>query len=130
MFDINLTKSAIDQIEKAQELNRLLSRLMTDIAAGRGYVIMNGASTVSVVARQQGEARIVKVYPTALLQAKRYTKEEATKRHRAVNDPTQFEVVRLREAIARQGEALNAYLGELTKFNSDACRDLGMEVTA
>lgn len=126
MFDINLTKSAITQVEEAQTRNTQLARLLCDIADGRGYMIMQGATTVSVVARQQGETRVVKVYPTDFLQAKRYTQEEAAKRL-SVLDPTQYRVVRIREAIKAQGDALNAYRGELCKFMVDTCEITHME---
>lgn len=129
MFDINLTKAAIGQTEKAQELNRQLARLMYDIAEGRGFLIMTGATTVSVVARMKGEQKIVKVYPSPLLQAKRYTEAEAAKRLAAV-DPAQYRVVRLREAIKIQGDALNTYSGELLGFLHESCKVAGMEVTA
>ncbi|MGL5215844.1 MAG: hypothetical protein ACRC8R_12010 [Aeromonas hydrophila] len=129
MFDINLTKSAISEVEQAQELNRQLSRLMTDIAAGRGFVIINGATTVSVVARMQGERRIVKVYPTTLIQAKRYTEDEAKKRLAALTMSTEYRVVRLREAIKIQGEAMSAYSGELLGFLRQSCDACGMEAT-
>lgn len=128
-FDINLTKSAIAQVEEAQELNRQLSRLLTDIANQRGFMILQGSSTVSVVARQEGERKVVKVYATPLLQAKRYTAEEAKRRHAALPDPSLYQVVKVRQAIAIQGDALNVYMGELQKFHKDSCTATGMEVT-
>ncbi|AWH15016.1 hypothetical protein [Aeromonas phage 85AhydR10PP] len=126
MFDINLTKAAIVQVEEAQALNSQLARLMYDVADGRGYMIMQGATTVSVVARQQGETRVVKVYPVSFLRAKRYTKEEAAKRL-SVLDPTQYRVVRVREALKFQGEAMAAYHGTLRKSLSDSCEHTHME---
>ncbi|QIZ02659.1 hypothetical protein AhyVDH1_054 [Aeromonas phage AhyVDH1] len=129
MFDVNLTKSAIAQVEEAQELNRQLSHLMTDIADGRGYMIMQGATTVSVVSRMQGERKVVKVYPSRLLQAKRYTKDDATRRLSAL-DPKVYRVVRIREAIKAQGDAMAAYSGELLGFLRQTCTETGMELTA
>ncbi|APU00449.1 hypothetical protein [Aeromonas phage 3] len=126
MFDINLTKNALTQVQEAQAQNAQLARLMCDVADGRHYMIMQGATTVSVVARQQGETRVVKVYPTPFLQAKRYTKEDAAKRL-SVLDPHHFRVVRIREAIKAQGDALGAYHGELTKFMVDTCDATRME---
>ncbi|MGL4504685.1 MAG: hypothetical protein ACRCUF_03015 [Aeromonas sobria] len=126
MFDINLTKSAITQVEEAQKLNTQLARLLADIANSRHYMIMQGATTVSVVARQQGETRVVKAYPTQFLQAARYTKEDADKRM-SVLDPEQYRVVRIREAIMAQGDALGAYHGELRKFLTDTCETTHME---
>ncbi|MGL5483814.1 MAG: hypothetical protein ACRDC7_18175 [Aeromonas veronii] len=128
-FDISLTKSAIRQVEEAAEQNGILSRLMTDVANGRGYMIMQGSTTVSVVARQDGERRVLKIYATPLLSAKRYTKEEAEARHRALPDPSLYRVVKLREAIKVQGDALAAYAGELNKYHEDSCRGAGMEVS-
>lgn len=130
MFDVNLTKAAIAETEKAQELNRNLSRLMCDIADGRGFMIMNGATTVSVVARMQGERKIVKTYPCNFLQAKRYTQDDAIMRMQALPDPAQYRVVRIREALKCQGDAMSAYMGELTGFLKQACEDSHMEVTA
>lgn len=129
MFDVNLTKSAISQITDAQALNRHLSRLMTDIAQGRGYVIMQGVTTVSVVSRQDGERKLVKVYPLPIMEVKRYTKDEAERRVRALKDPALYKVARLREAIALQGEAMAVYMGELQTFHEGACMTAGMEIT-
>ncbi|AWH14558.1 hypothetical protein [Aeromonas phage 13AhydR10PP] len=126
MFDINLTRNAITQVEEAQDLNAQLARLMCDVADGRGYMIMQGATTVSVVARQQGETRVVKVYPSPFLRAKRYTEDEAKKRL-SVLDPMQYRVVRIREALRAQGTALGAYRGELAKFLTDTCEATHME---
>lgn len=126
MFDINLTKTAITQVEEAQKLNTQLARLLADVANSRHFMIMQGASTVSVVARQDGERKVVKVYPTPFLQAARYTKEDAAKRL-SVLDPTQFRIVRIREAVMAQGDALGAYHGELCKFMADTCEATHME---
>ncbi|MGL4755329.1 MAG: hypothetical protein ACRCXB_23460 [Aeromonadaceae bacterium] len=130
MFDINLTKAAIKQTEEAQDLNRQLSRLMCDIADGRGFMIMNGATTVSVVARQDGEKKVIKVYPCTFLQAKRYTQDDAIMRMQALPDPSQYRVVRIREALKCQGEALNAYMGELSGFLHSASDASGMVVSS
>lgn len=129
MFDINLTREAIATTEDNQTLNRRLSHLLTDITKGRGYMILQGASTVSVVSRQDGERRLVKVYPLPILEAKRYTKEEAERRVKYLKDPSLYRVVRLREALAIQGDALAAYLGELQSFQHQSCNAAGMEIT-
>ncbi|AWH15358.1 hypothetical protein [Aeromonas phage 14AhydR10PP] len=127
MFDINLTRNAITQVEEAQDLNTQLARLMCDVADGRGYMIMQGATTVSVVARQQGETRVVKIYPSPFLRAKRYTKDDATIRLNALPDPTLYRVVRVREALKLQGDAMAAYHGTLRKSLSDSCEHARME---
>lgn len=127
MFDINLTKLAITNVEEAQAFNRHLSRLMTDIAKGRGYVVLQGASPVSVVSLQEGERKVVKVYPLPLMEVARYTKDEADKRAQALGGAS-YRVVKFREAIAIQGEALAAYRGELHKFQEETCSSTGMEL--
>lgn len=127
MFDVCLTKKAIATTAEAQEQNRQLARLMTDIAEGRGWMIMNGATTVSVVARHQGEQKVIKVYPTPLLQAARYTEDEAKKRLAALKMSTEYRVVRIRQALKIQGDAMAAYDGELRGFLAQTCDACGME---
>lgn len=126
MFDFTLTKEAIACVDERMELNTQLARLMADVADGRHYMIMNGSTTVSVVARQDGERKVVKIYPLPFLQAQRYTKEDAAKRLSAI-DPQLYRVVRIREAIKAQGDALHAYQGELRGFAAKTCESTGME---
>ncbi len=126
MFDITLTREALTQVEASQTMNRYLAKLLTDIAEGRGYVIMCGNTTVSVIARQQGERKIIKAIPAPVLEVHRYTQADAAKRVAALNDPSLYRVERLRSALKQQGDALSAYHGELFKFLEDGCGSVGM----